>query len=67
MRSGCSGLFFSAARLGMRVRRGQVLGMIRDLDGTPLQEVRSSQDGVLVMFRTNPRIFAGEVLLVVNA
>ena len=59
--------FFSDARLGMRVRQGDALGMIRDLDGTPLEEVRSPQDGVLVMFRTNPRIFAGEILLVVNA
>ena len=67
MRSRSSGRFFSDARLGMRVRQGDVLGMIRDLDGTPLQEVRSPQDGVLVMFRTNPRIFAGEILLVVNA
>ena len=67
MRSGCSGLFFSDARLGMRVRQGDALGMIRDLDGTPLEEVRSPQDGVLVMFRTNPRIFAGEILVVVNA
>ena len=47
--------------------KGNALGMIRDLDGTPLEEVRSPQDGVLVMFRTNPRIFAGEILLVVNA
>ena len=67
MRSRSSGLFFSDARLGMRVRRGDLLGMIRDLDGTPLEDVRSPRDGVLVMFRTNPRIFAGEVLLVVNA
>ncbi len=67
MRSGNSGLFFSDARVGMRVRQGELLGIIRDLDGTPLEEVRSPRDGVLVMFRTNPRIFAGEVLLVVNA
>ena len=67
MRSGCSGLFFSDARVGMRVGNGELLGVIRDLDGTPLEEVRSPRDGVLVMFRTNPRIFAGEILLVVNA
>ena len=67
MKSRSSGLFFSGARVGMRVREGDLLGMIRDLDGTPLEEVRSPQDGVLVMIRTNPRIFAGEVLLVINA
>ena len=67
MKSQSSGLFFSGTRVGMRVREGELLGMIRDLDGTPLEEVRSPQDGVLVMIRTNPRIFAGEVLLVINA
>ena len=67
MKSQSSGLFFSGARVGMRVREGDLLGMIRDLDGTPLEEVRSPQDGVLVMIRTNPRIFAGEVLLVISA
>ncbi len=67
MKSGCSGLFFSDARVGMRVKQGELLGVIRDLDGTLLEEVRSPRDGVLVMFRTNPRIFAGEILVVVNA
>ena len=47
--------------------KGDLVGMIRDLDGTPLEEVRSPQDGVLVMIRTTPRIFAGEILLVINS
>ena len=67
MKAQNSGLFFSDARVGMRVREGDLVGMIRDLDGTPLEEVRSPQDGVLVMFRSNPRIFAGEILLVINS
>ena len=57
-----SGLFFSSVNPGAYLKEKDVLGTIRSLDGRALEMVRSPQDGLLVLIRATPRIFAGELM-----
>ena len=56
------GLFFADVPLGAKVTRGDRLGIIRDLEGRVAEEPRSPQDGVVILIRATPRIFAGETV-----
>ena len=57
-----SGLFFSSVRPGTHLKRGEGLGILRDLDGRILETVLAPQDGVLVLIRATARTFAGELV-----
>lgn len=56
------GLFFPSIPLGAEVARGDRLGIIRDLEGKVVEVPRSPQDGVVILIRATPRIFAGETV-----
>ncbi len=54
------GLFFAALEIGARVRRGDLLGIIRSLEGRVVEEITAPAEGVLMLVRATPRIFPGE-------
>ncbi|MCY3756781.1 MAG: M14 family metallopeptidase [Acidobacteria bacterium] len=54
------GLFFAALEIGARVRRGDLLGIIRSLDGRVVEEITAPAEGVLMLMRATPRIYPGE-------
>lgn len=66
MKTSHGGLFYPSLELGVRVREGDLLGVLRSVDGKTLEEIRSPQDGVLVMIRSTPRVFAGELIAVLS-
>ncbi len=57
-----AGLFSAQVNLGDRVSSGQCLGRIRDLEGKVVEEILSPEDGVVILIRSMPRIFAGEIV-----
>ena len=57
-----SGLFFPNRTVGDRLKSGDDVGIIRGLHGGVLETVRTSESGVLVLLRSTPRIFAGELV-----
>jgi len=54
------GLFFAALEIGARVRGGDLLGIIRSLDGRVVEEITAPAAGVLILMRATPRIYPGE-------
>ena len=54
------GLFFAALEIGTRVSRGDLLGVIRSLDGRIVEEITTPAEGVLILMRATPRIYPGE-------
>jgi predicted deacylase len=56
------GLFFPKATIGSTVRAGQVLGIIRSLEGNIEEEITAPQDAVLAMIRATNRTYAGELI-----
>lgn len=57
-----SGLFSASARIGDTLRIGDLIGVVRSLSGTVIDEVRAKEDGLLISIRTTPRIYAGELV-----
>jgi predicted deacylase len=49
-----AGLFYPLVRLEERFKQGHVLGEIRDLDGTTLEQITAPRDGVMLLIMTNP-------------
>jgi len=62
-----SGLFVPAVQVWDRVARGQVLGQVRDPDGTILAEVPAARAGRVLFLRTLPRVVSGDALAFVLA
>jgi predicted deacylase len=60
------GLFWSNIRPADRVRSGQKIACVRNLEGEIIDEIVSPQDGYVVGIRTLPRVFAGDTLLVLT-
>jgi predicted deacylase len=54
------GLFFASSEIGAGVRSGEVLGIVRSLDGEIAEEITAPEDGVLILMRATPRIYPGE-------
>ena len=54
------GLFFASLEIGARVRRGDLLGIVRSLEGRVVEEVTAPAEGVLILMRATPRIYPGE-------
>lgn len=57
-----AGVFVPSLRAGDRFRPGAVLGVVRDLAGDPLDEVRAQGDGVVVSWIDSPWVEAGQVV-----
>jgi predicted deacylase len=49
-----AGLFYPSVRLGDPVKKGHVLGEIRDLQGQIVEQIVAPQDGVVLLVMSNP-------------
>jgi len=59
------GYFEPAVALGQRVAPGDLIGTVSDVLGDHVEEVRSSQTGIVLMLKTFPRVDEGDGLAVV--
>ncbi|TNE88283.1 MAG: hypothetical protein EP330_15280 [Deltaproteobacteria bacterium] len=57
-----AGVFVPSLRPGDRFRPGVVLGVVRDLVGDPLDEVRAQSNGVVVSWVDSPWVESGQVV-----
>jgi predicted deacylase len=60
-----TGYFEPAAALGDRIHPGDLLGTVYDLAGKESHPVTSTQDGLVLVLRTFPRVHEGETVGVV--
>lgn len=49
-----AGLFYPSVRMADHIRKGDVLGEIRDLEGRTLEQIIAPKDGVVLLVMTNP-------------
>ncbi len=49
-----AGLFYPTVQMAEHIRKGDVLGEIRDLEGRTLEQVIAPKDGVVLLMMTNP-------------
>jgi predicted deacylase len=49
-----AGLFYPLVRLADPIRKGDVLGEIRDLQGQTVEQIIAPEDGVVLLIMTNP-------------
>jgi len=49
-----AGLFYPFVRLADPIRKGDVLGEIRDLQGQTVEQIIAPQDGIVLLMMTNP-------------
>ena len=61
----CEGLFRSRVEVLRRVEQGEVVGVVRGLDGRVLEEVRSPKAGLVVFLRSMPPVRPGDVAVLV--
>ncbi len=54
------GFFRREAKLRQRVRKGDLLGRISDLLGNETEVVTAAHDGIVIGYRTIPRIYPGD-------
>jgi len=52
--AGKAGIFYPATELGAQIKKGDVLGEIRDLEGKIVEEIIAPRDGVVMLMMTNP-------------
>lgn len=62
-----SGLYVPATELGRTVGPGHLLGVVRDFDGEIVDHVRASENGIVILTRATPRVFAGELVAALAA
>ncbi len=58
--AGHDGLFIHTATVGQKIAKGQVLGLVIDLAGVTLEEIRADVDGWLVSLKQRPQVRKGE-------
>jgi predicted deacylase len=61
-----AGFFVSSVRALERVADGQVIGVVRDMFGATLEEVRSKQEGFVILLRALPIVNPGDTVCVVT-
>ena len=61
-----SGLAWPQVEPGDRVRAGQKIAYIRDLEGKIIEEIVSPQDAFVVGIRATPRVFSGDNLIILT-
>ena len=57
---GTAGLFIHKAKQGEKVAKGQVLGVVVDIKGAVLEEIRSLFDGWVVVLKRRPHVRPGD-------
>ena len=55
-----TGIFYPAVRAGQTVRRGALIGAVRDYADQLLEEIRSPADGLILYMQAGPPVNAGE-------
>ena len=60
-----SGFFETNVKLGDHVNRGDLLGTVYPLDGSPPEKIVATETGVVIVLRTFPRVRVGESVGVV--
>lgn len=63
VRSPKSGLFHSNYELGHSVKNKEEIGMICDIFGDPIIEVKAPCDGLIVGISTNPKVYQGDAIV----
>jgi uncharacterized protein len=63
IRSEFEGMWYPCVQLEEMVKKGQVIGHIRDYFGQPIAPVTAQLDGVISVVRTSPAIGVGNVLI----
>ena len=58
--AGHDGLFIHRATVGQKIAKGQVLGLVVDLAGATLEEIRADCDGWLVSVKQRPQVRKGD-------
>lgn len=58
--SGHDGLFIHKTTVGQKIAKGQVLGLVVDLAGTTIEEIRADVDGWLVSLKQRPQVRKGD-------
>ena len=48
------GIFFPLVKMADAIKKGDILGEIRDLDGSVLERIVAPRDGVVLLMMTNP-------------
>lgn len=66
MRAGTDGWWEPGVPCGSEVKKGQRLGVVRDLFGAEVDEVSSPDDGVVFVITTSPAVHAGDLLIEVG-
>ena len=61
-----AGLVWPQVEPGDRVRAGQKIAYLRNLEGKIIEEIISPQDAFVVGVRATPRVFAGDNLFVLT-
>lgn len=61
-----SGLYFAEAEVGDKVHRGDLMGLVRSLDGGVVDRVVAPDDGIVVLTRAVPRVYAGEAVAAIT-
>lgn len=59
----CSGCWYPSGQVGDSIRKGEVLGEIRDIFGAPLQSVRAKMDGTILIEAVSFGIEAGKPMI----
>lgn len=60
-----SGLFLPAVEVLQAVRRGDLVGRVRDLDGTVAEEIEAPGDGRVVFLRAVPPVVPGDLAVLI--
>lgn len=57
-----AGCWYSSVRVGDRVRKGQLMGVVKDYFGSPLGEYRAPADGMVLLLATSLAMNVGDPL-----
>jgi predicted deacylase len=49
-----AGLFYSSIKPGEKVRRGQSIAVLKNLEGQIIEEIKATNDGIVQLVMTNP-------------
>ncbi len=62
-RSEIQGMWYPFVKLNQEVKKGDVVGVIRDYFGKDIMPVKAVIDGIVTVIRTNPNVNVGNVMI----
>lgn len=66
VRSPESGIFYSDLKAGNKVEKGQIIGLVKDLFGKVLAEIKAPKSGIILYKTSTPPISKGETLMCIS-